>query len=85
MKTQITKNRDLQLSGTHSNIHQIKAKQPTCKKEWIRKYANRIYKSWLHWQGPLGIASDYIEQVKKDLEKIYPNALKRVLIEESYL
>jgi hypothetical protein len=53
------------------------------KKEWIQKYASKIYKQWLTWQGPLGVASDYIEQVKIDLEEYYHDPLKRMLIEQS--
>lgn len=54
------------------------------KKEWIQKYATRIYKQWLTWQSPLGVASNYIEQVKIDLEEYYQDPLKRMLIEGSY-
>ena len=78
-----TKNKEKRNKGiiTSSIINHLKIQS---KKQWIQKYALRIYKSWLRWQGPLGIASDYIEQVKRDLEEIYPDPLKRVLIEGSY-
>jgi len=54
------------------------------KKDWIQKYALRMYKCWLRCQSPLGIASNYIEQIKKDLEQVYDEPLKRMLIEASY-
>lgn len=60
-------------------------KNQTSKKEWIQKYASKIYKQWLLWQGPLGVASDYIEQVKKDLDEFYQDPLKKMLIEGSYV
>jgi hypothetical protein len=55
-----------------------------CKEEWIRHYAERMLKLWLTWQTRLGVARDYVEQVKADLTELYEDPLKRMFIETTY-
>ena len=54
------------------------------KEEWIRHYADRIIRFWLRWQTPLGVAWNYVEQVKKDLAEFYDEPLKKKFIEATY-
>lgn len=55
-----------------------------CKEEWIQHYAERMLKLWLVWQTRLGVARDYVEQVKADLAELYEEPLKRMFIERTY-
>ena len=54
------------------------------KGEWIQQHAERIHALWFQWQTPLGIAYKYVEQIKKDLAKLYDDPLKRNFIEATY-
>ena len=56
----------------------------TKKNEWIQKYSEKMLKAWKSWQGALGIADGYIEQIKGDLSILYDNALERSFIENTY-
>ena len=55
-----------------------------CKEEWVQYYADRMLKLWLIWQTRLGVARDYVEQVKADLTELYEDPLKRMFIEGTY-
>ena len=55
-----------------------------CKEEWIQHYAERMLKLWLMWQTRLGVARDYVEQLKADLAELYEEPLKRMFIETTY-
>jgi len=59
-------------------------KQKIRKKQWIQKYACRMLEIWKEIQGPLGVAENYIEQIKKDLAAFYDEPLKKMLIEATY-
>ena len=59
-------------------------KPPTDKKEWIQHYANRMLKLWLTWQTPLGVAREFVEQLKLNLEEFYGEPLKKMFIEATY-
>ena len=54
------------------------------KLKWVQHYANQILRLYRRWQGPLGVATTYVEQIKKDLEGFYEDPLKRRLIENTY-
>ena len=55
-----------------------------CKEEWIQYYADRMLTLWLKWQTRLGVAWDYVEQLKTDLAELYEEPLKRMFIEATY-
>jgi hypothetical protein len=55
-----------------------------CKEEWIRHYAGQMLKLWQAWQTRLGVARDYVEQLKADLSELYEEPLKRMFIETTY-
>jgi hypothetical protein len=54
------------------------------KEEWIQHYANRMLTLWLKWQTRLGVAWEYMEQLKVDLAELYEEPLKRMFIETTY-
>ena len=54
------------------------------KREWIQKYACRMLNLWLRWQTSLGVAQDYVQQIKKDLSRFYDDPLKKIFIETTY-
>jgi hypothetical protein len=54
------------------------------KKEWIQHYADRMLKLWLTWQTPLGVAREFVEQLKLNLEEFYSEPLKKMFIEATY-
>ncbi|MHC4963191.1 MAG: hypothetical protein ACYTGA_13910 [Planctomycetota bacterium] len=56
----------------------------TAKNQWIQTYSEKMLKAWKTWQGALGIADGYIEQIKEDLSTLYDNALERSFIESTY-
>ena len=60
------------------------AKPPTGKKKWIQHYANRMLRLWLTWQTPLGVAREFAEQLKLNLEEFYSEPLKKMFIEATY-
>jgi len=55
-----------------------------CKEEWIQHYADRMLRLWLAWQTRLGVARDYVEQLKANLAELYEEPLKKVFIEKTY-
>lgn len=69
--------------GTHAYSPK-KPKLCMFKEEWIQHYAVRILRLWLQWQTPLGVARDYVEQLKKDLAEFYDEPLKKMFIEAAY-
>ncbi len=56
----------------------------TKKQRWVDHYARLILQSWTVWVTPLGIASDYIVQIREDLSGCYDNPIRRSFIENSY-
>lgn len=54
------------------------------KKDWVQRYADRMFALWLKRQTCLGIARHYLEQLREDLEKWYDDPLKRMFIEATY-
>ena len=60
-------------------------KRTLSKSQWIQKYADLIYQSWLCRKGPFDVESSYIEQIKNELKDDYSNPLKRAFIEHSYV
>ena len=54
------------------------------KERWSQKYAVRMLSRYLPWQTPLGIASEYLIQLRQDLVAFYDDPLKRIFIETSY-
>lgn len=64
----------------------MKRKPKLCmfKEEWIQHYAEQALRFWLQWQTPLGVARDYMEQIKEDLAKFYDEPLKKMFIEATY-
>ena len=55
-----------------------------CKEEWVQYYADRMLKLWQGWQTRLGVARDYVEQVKADRAELYEDPLKRMFVEGTY-
>ena len=55
-----------------------------CKEDWIQHYADRMLGLWQAWQTRLGVARDYLEQLKADLAELYEEPLKRMFIEATY-
>lgn len=56
----------------------------TARERWLQRYGDRMLNVWKTWQGPLGVANDYIAKLKDDLAGLYEDPLKRALIEASY-
>jgi len=66
------------------NLRKPTLKAHISKEEWLQQYADRILKVWLKWQTPLGVARDYVEQLKNDLAEFYEEPLKKIFIETTY-
>lgn len=56
----------------------------TSKNQWIQMYAEKMLNAWKTWQGALGVADAYIEQIKEDLSLFYDDPLERAFIENTY-
>ncbi len=56
----------------------------TAKTQWVRHHANNMFRLWLSWRTPLGVARDYLKHLRQDLSAFYDDPLKRALIEASY-
>jgi len=54
------------------------------KGQWLRYYADLVYKLWLQQETRVGIASDYTQQIEADLAAFYEHPLKRKFIETTY-
>ena len=54
------------------------------KQDWVNEYADKILEVWRSQKGPLGIDTQYIQQLKSQLDEYFDNPLKRSLIETSY-
>ncbi|MHC4537739.1 MAG: hypothetical protein ACYS6K_27730 [Planctomycetota bacterium] len=54
------------------------------KDKWIQKYSQRLLRFWLQRQTPFGVACDYTEHIKEDLDEFYEDPLKRKFIETTY-
>ena len=63
---------------------EVDNKTTSSKNEWAHHHATKIHAFWLQWQSPLGIAYNYIEQIKNDLMEFYDDPLKRTFIETTY-
>lgn len=74
-----------EIEGCVAEIHEPgKLQVQMCKEEWIQHYADRMITLWLKWQTRLGVAWDYVEQLKTDLAELYEEPLKRMFIEATY-
>jgi len=76
MKTQTNQKVEIENQRDNANI--------TKKNKWIQTYSEKMLKAWKKWQGALGIADEYIEQIKEDLKTLYDDPLERSLIENTY-
>ena len=56
----------------------------TAREKWIKYYANRMLRCWLQWRSPLGVARDYVEQLRENLAEFYDEPLKKIFIETTY-
>jgi len=73
------------ITGSDADVHKLnKSPHHMCKDEWIQHYAERMLKLWLVWQTRLGVAQDYVEQLKANLAELYEEPLKKVFIEKTY-
>ena len=54
------------------------------KKDWVEKYAKRIFELWQNWQGPLGVSDEYVKHLKEELGHQYDDQLKRSMVELNY-
>ena len=59
-------------------------KSALSKSQWIQKYSDLIYQSWLYQAGLFEVDGGYIEQIKTELKDDYSNPLKKEFIEHSY-
>jgi hypothetical protein len=76
MKAQVNQN-------TKNNSPQADVNN-TNKNQWIQMYSEKMLKVWKTWQGALGVADAYIEQIKEDLSAFYDDPLERAFIENTY-
>lgn len=73
--------------GFSTEVYSSKEPKPKfCiyKEQWTQHYAGRILKLWLQWQTPLGVARNYVDQLKEDLAEFYDEPLKKMFIEAAY-
>ncbi|MHC4855168.1 MAG: hypothetical protein ACYS72_02045 [Planctomycetota bacterium] len=76
MKAQVKQNTENRNHETNVNS--------TTKNQWIQTYSEKMLQLWKTWQGALGVADTYIEQIKEDLSAFYDDPLERALIENTY-
>ena len=56
----------------------------TTKDQWVTEYAQRILTLWQAQQPPLGIDTEYAQNIEQQLETWFENPLKKDLIEATY-
>lgn len=54
------------------------------KEQWVRYHADHMLQRWLARQTPLGVASDYVLTLERELSEWYEQPLLRTFIEQTY-
>lgn len=54
------------------------------KKDWIRRYSQRILRMWAEHATSLGVARDYVNHIAGELASLYDDPLKRAFVEATY-